>query len=158
MVLLYQLRKLLSIRNSAIVLLLVFALSLLATDVEAKKRRRKGKRGRGSRGASISSPTPRGTFKTISAIEFQRLMQKPKTTIIDLRTDKEWEQGHIDDAIRIDYLDKSFQETIAKLPKNTTYLVYCQSGFRSTEAMKFMKSVGFRRVYELKDGFAEWSN
>ena len=135
---------------------LILVLCLLATDADAQRRRRKGKRGRGRGKSSIGTSLPRGTFKTISAEEFQKLMQKPNSTVIDLRTEKEWDKGHIEDALRIDYLEKAFQETIAKLPKNITYLVYCESGYRSSEAMQFMKSVGFRRVYELKDGFAEW--
>jgi len=137
-------------------LVLILVLCLLATDADAQRRRRKGKRGRGRGKSSIGTSLPRGTFKTISAEEFQKLMQKPNSTVIDLRTEKEWDKGHIEDALRIDYLEKAFQETIAKLPKNITYLVYCESGYRSSEAMQFMKSVGFRRVYELKDGFAEW--
>ena len=139
----------------ALVFVLIFC--LLANDVDAQRRKRRGRRGRGrGKSSSIGAPLPRGTFKTISAEEFQRLMEKPNTTVIDLRTEKEWDKGHIEDALRIDYLEKAFQETIAKLPKNITYLVYCESGYRSSEAMQFMKSVGFRRVYELKDGFAEW--
>ena len=156
---LHQLRNVLTSRKGLLVLVFILMLSLLASDAEAQRRRRKGKRGRGrgrGRGASISTPLPRGTFKTITANEFQKLMQKPNTTIIDLRTEPEWEKGHIEEAIRIDYLDKAFNETIAKLPKNGTYLLYCESGYRSSEAMQFMKSVGFRKVYELQDGYAEW--
>lgn len=157
MALLQRIRNVLTSKKGILVLLFVLMLSLLASDAEAQRRRRRGKRGRGrGRGASISTPLPRGTFKTITANEFQKLMQKPNTTIIDLRTEPEWEKGHIEEAIRIDYLEKSFNETIAKLPKNGTYLLYCESGYRSSEAMQFMKSVGFRKVYELKDGFAEW--
>lgn len=136
------------LKNFTYLLLLGLVLTvIIAPSAEAKKKKRKG---RGRKTAQA------GTFKSVSVEEFKKLMVKPNSVILDFRTEKEWEAGHIENAIRIDYLEKDFHEKVAKLPKNKTYLVYCQSGYRSSEGMKFMRSTGFRKVYELKEGYDSW--
>jgi rhodanese-related sulfurtransferase len=138
-----------TLKNFTYLLLLGLVLTVVvANNAEAKKKKRKGK---GRKTAQV------GTFKSVSVEEFKKLMVKPNTVILDFRTEKEWLDGHIENAFRIDYLEKDFHEKVAKLPKNKTYLVYCQSGYRSSEGMKFMRSTGFKKVYELKEGYDSWS-
>ncbi len=45
--------------------------------------------------------------------------------ILDIRTQEEYESGHIQNSIMIDYHTDNFKNEIDKLNKNKTYLIYC---------------------------------
>lgn len=76
--------------------------------------------------------------------------------IIDIRTKNEFEQGHIEGAVLIDYYDKEFKTNLDKLDKNKLYFIYCRSGNRSGRSLALFKELGFITVYELKNGFRAW--
>jgi rhodanese-related sulfurtransferase len=76
--------------------------------------------------------------------------------ILDVRTEREFATGHIYQAKNINYLSKDFRAKINRLSKEKTYLIYCLSGNRSQSAMKAMKKLGFKRVYNLKTGTSGW--
>ena len=69
--------------------------------------------------------------------------QNPDAILIDVRTAKEYEMGHIEGAINIDFLAPDFWEKIRKLDTNKSYFVYCRSGRRSIRACTLMKNGGF---------------
>ena len=69
--------------------------------------------------------------------------------IIDVRTADEYSNGHVKDSTNIDFLKPDFKEQILKLDKTKTYKLYCRSGNRSGQAMKIMKSLGFKDVENL---------
>jgi len=75
--------------------------------------------------------------------------------ILDVRTEEEFRQGHIEGAILIpDYdLDKLAGE---KLPdKDATILIYCRSGNRSKLASHFLIGMGYQNVYDF-GGILDW--
>jgi len=76
--------------------------------------------------------------------------------IIDIRTPEEFNEGHIENAINIDFYSETFKEDLDKLDKNKTYFIYCRSGNRSGRAMPIMKDLGFKEVYNLSVGIKEW--
>lgn len=76
--------------------------------------------------------------------------------LLDLRTPDELAKGVIPGAVNIDYFKKDFEAVIGKLDRNKTYLVYCAAGGRSTETAELMARLGFKRVYNLADGFTGW--
>jgi thiol:disulfide interchange protein len=49
-----------------------------------------------------------------------------------------------------------FEARISQLDKNKTYFVYCLSGARSISAASMMRSKGFNKVYDLKNGLLAW--
>ncbi|MCL2489109.1 MAG: rhodanese-like domain-containing protein [Propionibacteriaceae bacterium] len=67
-------------------------------------------------------------------------------TIIDVRTAAEFAAGHLQGAVNIDVQSADFGTTIANLPKDGTYIVYCQSGVRAGNAQSQMKAAGFTDV------------
>ena len=83
-------------------------------------------------------------------------MKKENVAIIDVRTEKEYSEGHIPDAQNIDVQNENFAAQIQSLDKSKTYLLYCRSGKRSAKALNILKEAGFKKVYHLKDGFMEW--
>jgi thioredoxin len=76
--------------------------------------------------------------------------------IIDVRTPDEYSDGHITDAINIDWRGNDFSTAVEKLNKNKPVMVYCLSGGRSSQAAEFLKKDGFKNVYELDKGILAW--
>jgi len=77
-------------------------------------------------------------------------------TIIDVRTPQEYSQGHLENAINLDYSSVGFKEGLMKLDKNKTYLIYCGTGRRSGLALDIMGELDFARVYNLSGGINSW--
>jgi rhodanese-related sulfurtransferase len=77
--------------------------------------------------------------------------------ILDIRTKKEFQQGHIKNAVMIDYYSANFLNEMKKLDKSKTYLMYCRSGNRSGKALQQIKDLGFNRVYNMGTGVNGWN-
>ena len=74
--------------------------------------------------------------------------------IVDVRTLSEFNSGHIDTAIHIDW--QSNREALSSLNPNHTILLVCQSGRRSALAMAHLKKKGFKYLYHLEGGIIAW--
>ena len=90
-------------------------------------------------------------------VEFSKELIKKQIKIIDVRTPKEFNQGHIENAININFKSSNFIKSISKLNKDTSFLIYCQSGNRSGKAAKIFDSIGFYKIYDLKGGYINWN-
>lgn len=78
--------------------------------------------------------------------------------LVDVRTSKEYDVGHIDDAINIDVLDDAtFAEKIQNLDKEKPIYIYCQKGGRSKRASQKLKDMGFTTIFDYSGGYGEWS-
>lgn len=66
--------------------------------------------------------------------------------VIDVRTEEEYRDSHVQGTLNIDILSPDFKSKIEKLDKTKTYKVYCRSGNRSGQAERLMKSLGFKDV------------
>ena len=84
--------------------------------------------------------------------------ERPDLLLIDVRTQREWDKGHIEGACFLDFLEDDFSERASKLPKDRPIAVYCAAGGRSADAMSFLASKGFKEVYNLRDGFYGWDD
>ena len=99
------------------------------------------------------------TARDISCSELNTLIQnRPDLIIIDVRTLQEWDQGHIPNAGRIDFLEDGFDAKAFALPKDRPIALYCAAGGRSADAMQKMKAVGFSELYNLRGGFYGWED
>jgi rhodanese-related sulfurtransferase len=74
--------------------------------------------------------------------------------ILDVRTADEYNHGHIEDAINIDYLNN--KEDLLTLNKQYTYLIYCESGRRSLLAAEYMNQFDFKSLFNMSGGIKEW--
>lgn len=77
--------------------------------------------------------------------------------ILDIRTPGEYQSGHLEGAVMIDYYSKSFVDEIGRLDKEKSYLVYCRSGNRSARLMDLLKKLQFQRIYHLASGINSWN-
>jgi len=105
-------------------------------------------------------PAPQSSAD-INITEAFSLLEKnkdnPTFVMLDVRTLSEYSAGHLINAINFDYYAKDFRETIDKLGKWKTYLVYCRSGGRSAKAVSIMKELGFMKTYNMLGGFTQWA-
>jgi len=72
--------------------------------------------------------------------------------ILDVRTQREFDYGHLENAKVMDIYQKSFRDKIASLDKNKSYYVYCKTGIRSRSAVNYMMQNGFKKVCNLDGG------
>jgi len=101
-------------------------------------------------------------FTDVSVRQAEELIKNytdnPNFIIIDVRSPSEYESGHIEEAVNINYYDSDFVAQLDKFDKEKTYLIYCRSGSRSSRALKTMKELGFKKIYHLKKGYNSWVN
>ena len=101
------------------------------------------------------------TLKNISAQEANDLIQQRKTdpnfVILDIRTPQEFAQGRIEGAINLDFYAPTFKESLDKLDKSKTYMMYCRSGNRSGKALGMMEGQNFMDVYNMTGGIGAWA-
>ena len=79
-----------------------------------------------------------------------------KVMVIDIRTEKEFENGKIGPSFNIDFQKREFIDNLNKLDKEKPYIIYCMSGNRSSKASHVMKSLGFKMIYHYKKGYEDW--
>lgn len=86
------------------------------------------------------------------------LIAEKKVQILDVRTEEEWNDRHIEGATRIEIGSEDFAETVtASFDKSKPILVYCRSGRRSARASGQLKDLGFTMIYDLKGGIKAWT-
>lgn len=97
-----------------------------------------------------------GEYRKITAEQAYEMMNTQEVVIVDVRTQSEYNEGHIQNAVLIP------NETIgsdlpANLPdKNAIILVYCRSGRRSEEAARKLINLGYVSVYDF-GGINDWT-
>ncbi len=74
--------------------------------------------------------------------------------IVDVRTQEEWNQGHIAKSVLIP-LDE-LPNRLNELPKDRDIIVVCHTGVRSKEGGTILLDAGFTRVSCLSGGLQAW--
>ena len=95
-------------------------------------------------------------IKHVSMNDIVQIMEENENYIIlDVRTQAEYNQGHIPNAICIP--NETIDENVVnKLPdKNQMILVYCRSGNRSKQAAEKLKKLGYTNIIEF-GGIIDW--
>ncbi len=80
--------------------------------------------------------------------EAVKLIDEKNAIILDVRTNEEYESGHIENALNIP-LDLINNITSYISDKNTYIIVYCKSGNRSKSALELLNKMGYYNVYNL---------
>ena len=77
-------------------------------------------------------------------------------TLIDVRTNEEYESGYIKDAINFDFYSESFQKEILKLEKSSSIILYCRTQNRSIKTANFLKENGYKNITVIEGGITSW--
>ena len=97
-----------------------------------------------------------GVLHVTASEAAQLLEEKPNIKVLDVRTGFEYNRGHIQDAVQINYYSFSFKEKLSMLDKETTWLVHCKSGVRSGKTLPLMKKLGFTSIIHMDGGINDW--
>ena len=98
---------------------------------------------------------PRG--KRASSLQVTQLINRGRTTILDVRDAAEFANGHLRDAKNIPLAD--LRARIGELERakaKSTIIVVCQSGARADKAVKQLAAAGFEDVVSLDGGVTAW--
>lgn len=85
------------------------------------------------------------------------LLTRDDIVVLDVRTPKEFDEGHIKGALNYDYFSPDFKESLKTIDTQKTYLVHCAVGGRSTEALFVLKEIGVTDIMHMDDGLKKWS-
>ncbi|MCL2705108.1 MAG: rhodanese-like domain-containing protein [Spirochaetaceae bacterium] len=96
------------------------------------------------------------TYQIITAAEAYQMMQKlNKFVLLDVRTNEEFLEKHIDGAILIPSHEIENRVEIEIPDKNTVILIYCRSGARASSAAKILVGKGYMQVFNF-GGIINW--
>ena len=79
---------------------------------------------------------------------------KPELVVLDVRTQEEYDDEHIEGAILIPV--QELEERIDELSKDDELLVYCRTGNRSGTAVSILQGNGFQKIYHMAGGITAW--
>ncbi len=85
------------------------------------------------------------------------MVNNENALVLDVRSDKEYRQGHIVNALNIPAT--GFNDRIKQLDKHRErpLVLVCSVGQQTGNVAKQLRAGGFEKVYRLSGGMAEWS-
>lgn len=83
------------------------------------------------------------------------ILEKPALVILDVRTDSEFREGHIEGAVNIPVGELGGR--LGELDRGDEILVYCRTGNRSSTAVGILEENGFTRIYHMDRGIVAWT-
>lgn len=96
------------------------------------------------------------SYKHVSGDEAARIINEGNCVVVDVRTDVDYDLGHIPGAILIPYDQVTSADAQKQLPdKNQQIVVYCDYGGVSKNAAEDLAAAGYTNVIEF-DGLEVW--
>jgi hypothetical protein len=105
-------------------------------------------------GILISGCIDGNVIKNLNPGEFAEVILKEDTFVLDVRMPEEEHIPGTDATIAHDQLE--LNKDLLPKDKSTPIAVYCKSGRRSALASETLKSLGYSKIYNLKDGKDSW--
>lgn len=92
----------------------------------------------------------------LSPAEAVQLISREDAVVLDLRSDTEFRNGHIVNAVHV-----PFEQIEARLPRLNRYreqpvIAACRAGQQAPQAVKRLQAAGFQRMYRLQGGMQAW--
>lgn len=100
------------------------------------------------------------TGKYLKAPEFNELVSKPDTIVVDMRNYYEFEVGHFENALEV--ASDTFREQLPmaaqmlEAEKDKNIVMYCTGGIRCEKASAYLLHHGFQNVFHLEGGILEY--
>ncbi len=95
----------------------------------------------------------------VKEINIEQLQQLTSPyLLIDVREDREWQNGHLPNAVHIGkgVIERDIE--VAVTDKSTPLVLYCGGGFRSALAGDVLQLMGYSDVLSLAGGYTAWVN
>ena len=98
------------------------------------------------------------SFANVNPAELTQLVNHKNAIVIDTRTESEFANGHIVNAINMPLSDLTSGNKSIEQLKDKTVIAYCVSGLSSKSACKHLTKSGIENVFNLTGGINGWIN
>lgn len=106
--------------------------------------------------SACGAETTAAVVESVSPQAASEILDSPGAVLLDIRTPDEFVAGHIAGAENIDYYAADFAARLGALDPDTTYVIYCRSGNRTTAALEIFRELGFTKVHAIAGGIVAW--
>ncbi len=105
----------------------------------------------------LAAPVAATHNAPMSAAELaDRLGDEGAPFILDVRSEQEYQSGHVPGAAHINYQQLSSRLTELSPARDEEIVVYCEVGGRADVANKILESAGYTRVRNLEGHMRNW--
>lgn len=94
-------------------------------------------------------------YHKIDAEQAKKMIDERGVTIVDVRTEEEYNAEHIPDSILVPNESIGDEAPEALPDKDAVLLVHCRTGVRSKQASDKLVELGYQNVYDF-GGIADW--
>lgn len=96
--------------------------------------------------------------RTVTAQELVTLVNHEEAIVLDVRDKKEFQEGHIVDAVNIPHAALNGRVSELDEFKKRPLVVTCKMGQHAGTAGMMLRKAGFENVARLRGGIMEWRN
>lgn len=96
------------------------------------------------------------SYQSMNNEDIVQILSKKRVQVVDVRTPKEFNMGHLPKAVNMDCSQPDFEKRIVELKRRHPVVVYCRTGRRSKAAAGKIAAYGYK-VYEMDKGIISWS-
>ena len=97
-----------------------------------------------------------GKGKTITSKNSVLMMNRQPSFLIDVRNEKDFNSGHLQNATNIKVEEIPEKINIIKKHSKKLIVVYCQKGIRSEQAVNILIKLGLDNVVSIEGGLNAW--
>ena len=94
--------------------------------------------------------------QSVSPAQAVTLINRSSAVVLDIRDKKEFDAGHIVDAVHIPITKLSSRTAELEKHKDAPIVVVCKLGQSSSDAIKVLKGAGFNHAVRMSGGMTEW--
>ena len=91
--------------------------------------------------------------------KLQEAMSEPnhKPVLLDVRTQSEYIDGHIKDAINIPHDQLLKEPQLVSAYKDSQVVVFCRSGVRAGKVIEMLEGLGFKEIIDIDGDMLAWN-
>ena len=94
-----------------------------------------------------------------SVAQLQKAISKSghKPVLLDVRTQSEYNDGHIQNAINIPHDQILKEPKLVSAYKDSQVVVFCRSGFRAGKVIEMLEGLGFKEIIDIDGDMLAWN-
>ena len=94
-----------------------------------------------------------------SVAQLQKAISKSghKPVLLDVRTQSEYNDGHIQDAINIPHDQLLKEPQLVSAYKDSQMVVFCRSGVRAGKVIEMLEDLGFKEIIDIDGDMLAWN-
>ena len=94
-----------------------------------------------------------------SVAQLQEAISKSdhKPVLLDVRTQSEYNDGHIQNAINIPHDQILKEPQLVSAYKDSQVVVFCRSGFRAGKVIEMLEGLGFKEIIDIDGDMLAWN-